>query len=180
MSAPHLRDFTVFLGAAAITCIIAHPGLARAIPFDREMNAMYCAPYNSDDQWGSYGVSNLSISASKYYACAVPNDSQRSLRNLQTSGTPIRLYGSAIAAQGIRVSACASYYASTGGVCGTEANNGTTTGAVTITPSGSQWLSASANDTPYLAVLLGPCLRVNNQCTGYNIVRGYKVAYVDM
>lgn len=180
MTAGRFFDLAVFLGVAGVTCVVTSPGFADAAPFDREMSAMYCAPYNSDDQWGSYGVSNLSVSTWKSYACAVPNDSQRNLTHLQSSGTPIRLFGSAVASQNIRVWACASYFATTGGVCGAETNNGSSTGAVTLTPSGSEWLSASANDTPYLALLLGPCLRVNSQCVGYNIVRGYKVSYVDM
>jgi hypothetical protein len=173
------RSIRIFLGTSLPVFALLSASSVRAALFDREVSAFYCAPYASDEQFGPYSVTNLSPTTWKYYACPVPNDAQRNLRQI-AAYSPIRLVGSATGSRKIQAWACLSHYATTGGACGTVADNGQTTGLVTLLPSGSAWLSASMYDTPYVALNLGPCTAVNGSCTASNLIRGIRVNYIDL
>ena len=169
-----IRSISVFSLAAAVTVFALAPGLAHG--YRRSQAAFTCAPYNSDDQWGSYAISNNALSGTKVYACGVDSDSQHHPNNV-VSTQPIAIRGSAYMAEGIYAQACVSYSSIVGGACGGVTAN-LTVGSLTLFPSASAWTSASSSDIPHLIVALAGC-RSNGtgSCLAWNLVRGYHVDY---
>lgn len=168
-----IRSICVFTMTALVTVVALAPGQAHG--FRRSQSAYTCAPYNSDDHWGAYAISNNSLSGTKWYACGVENDSVHNLRGV-VSSNPIAVYGSAYMTEGIRVQACVGYFATSGGACGGQTTN-YVTGPVTLYPSASAWSTASASDSPYLLTYLASCQNFLSRCGAWNLVRGYRVDY---
>lgn len=168
-----IRSISIFAITGLLTTLALAPGQAHG--YRRSQSAFACAPYNSDDHWGSYAIANNALSGTKWYACGVDNDSARHLTGVVAS-YPIAVFGSAYMTEGIRVQACAGYFGTTGGQCGGQTTN-YATGAVTLYPSASAWTSASATDSPYLVIYLANCQNNGSTCTAWNLVRGYRVDY---
>lgn len=174
------RSILAFLSSAFLALLAVNSATAQATPFDRRVSAFYCAPYNSDDQWGAYSMTNLSTTTSKSYVCPVPNDSRRNLTQVHSDNDAIKVYGSAIGSRNIVTWACVSYYSAAGGTCSASADNGDTTGAVVISPSRRTWADMRADDTPYIGLSLLHCQVSGSSCVGWNLVRGVTVKYADL
>lgn len=168
------RSISVFALTTAATFLALAPGQAHG--FRRTQSAFACAPFNSDDHWGAYAISNNALAGTKVYACGVDNDSEHHLRNVVATN-PIAVSGSAYMSEGIRAQACLAYSASLGGACGGWTANAPI-GAVTLYPSASAWAAASPTDSPYLIFYLSAC-RSNGTgvCSAWNLIRGYRVDY---
>jgi len=148
----------------------------------RNMSPFYCSISNRDQQWPpspyDYSIGNLSPTADMYAACAIPSDEEFNHKSgLGGDAAHVAIVGSANSNGVTNACACVSYYATTGGSCGSQANiyslNPYSAPLDTQAGAGS-WQNTSVNDLPYVYLVMKPCTP-SAACTSYNTLRGYKM-----